>query len=288
MTGPNFVSISRRPLDFEDYIDVARRHTGWIIGPTLGGLVLSIVIANFLPNTYVSRAIMQITPATISESIAVSVATQMLNDRVVQMQQEILSRNSLSQIINNPMLSLYASDLKHKPLDDVIEQMRQDVKIELAQVPGTGGKRASAFTIQFSYSDPLKAQQTVQAFVTKFNEANLNAQRTSTTSVRDFVNSELTQAKADLDQLDEQLTKFRIQHSGTLPEEAAINMTNLTSLQNQLGAVTESLAAADRNRLQVEAAISTAKVQLQTAEMLTTRTPMSAVQWHKRTKNCSL
>ena len=28
-----YIAVSRRPLDLEDYINVARRHSGWIAGP---------------------------------------------------------------------------------------------------------------------------------------------------------------------------------------------------------------------------------------------------------------
>ena len=40
--------VVRRPLDIEDYIDIARRHRGWILGPTFAALVLSVVGALIL------------------------------------------------------------------------------------------------------------------------------------------------------------------------------------------------------------------------------------------------
>ena len=64
--GSGYIAISRRALDLEDYIDVARRHVGWIVGPLYAGLVLSIAIAFLLPNVYKSEAVIQITPAQIS------------------------------------------------------------------------------------------------------------------------------------------------------------------------------------------------------------------------------
>ncbi len=91
-----YVAISRRTLDLEDYIDIARRHVGWIVGPTIGGIVVSIVVAFALPNVYISQAEMQITPAQISESIVKTTINQQLTERIMQMQQEILSRTSLS------------------------------------------------------------------------------------------------------------------------------------------------------------------------------------------------
>src|SRR3569832_950174 len=103
----SYVAISRRPLDLEDYIDVARRHVSWIMGPMLAGTVLATVIAFMLPNVYVSQAEMQITPAQISESIVQTTINQQLNERIMQMENEILSRTSLSNIIQDPRLDLY-------------------------------------------------------------------------------------------------------------------------------------------------------------------------------------
>src|SRR5580658_2591443 len=106
----NYIAISRRTLDLEDYIDVARRHVSWIVGPLLAGIVISIVVAFALPNVYISQAEMQITPAQISESIVKTTINQQLNERIIQMQNEILSRTSLSAIIQDPRLDLYKAD----------------------------------------------------------------------------------------------------------------------------------------------------------------------------------
>ncbi len=55
-TPSNYVAISRRTLDMEDYIDVARRHVGWILGPAFAGLVVATVVALTMQNVYVSEA----------------------------------------------------------------------------------------------------------------------------------------------------------------------------------------------------------------------------------------
>ena len=47
----NYVSASRRQPDIEDYIDMLRRYRSWIIGPMFAGLVISVVVAFFWPDT---------------------------------------------------------------------------------------------------------------------------------------------------------------------------------------------------------------------------------------------
>ena len=62
--GPaqTFESVSRRPPDVEDYIDMLRRYRSWIVGPMFAGLVLATVVAFLWPDTYISTAVMRITP----------------------------------------------------------------------------------------------------------------------------------------------------------------------------------------------------------------------------------
>ena len=143
-TSPTgYVAISRRTLDLEDYIDVARRHVGWIMGPTFFGVVCSIVVAFVLPNTYVSQAEMQITPSQISPTIVQNTINQLLTDRIAQMENEILSRTSLSSIIQDPRLDLYKTERASQPLEDVIETMRtRDIKIQIVSLPSSSGNES--------------------------------------------------------------------------------------------------------------------------------------------------
>jgi succinoglycan biosynthesis transport protein ExoP len=248
----NYVAISRRTLDLEDYIDVARRHVSWIVGPMLAGIVIAIVVAFALPNVYISQAEMQITPAQISENIVKTTINQQLTERIMQMENEILSRTSLSNIIQDPRLDLYKSDRAGKPIEDVIEAMRTNIKIKIDALPGDGLRRASAFSIAFSYPDRTKAQQTVQALVTKFQDSNLTTQATQQKVVNNYVHDELSEAKVKLDQLNEQLTKFRVQNSGKLPEQSNLNVAQLTALQQQSTTINDGLNRLAQERVQLD------------------------------------
>lgn len=264
-----YVAISRRSLDIEDYIDIGRRHIGWILGPTFAGLVVSIVVAFMLQNTYISEAEMQITPAQISESIVPSTLNQQLTERIMQMENEILSRTSLSSIIQDPRLDLYKEDRAKVPIEDVIDNMRnKGISIQIVSLPGTMGRRASAFKVSFSYTDRYKAQAVVQTLITKFQDANLTSQRTQQNVLGDFVTDELNQAKANLDRLTEELTKFRVENQGKLPEQSQMNMSTLGSLQGQAGGINDALNRLDQQRVQLETHLATLNSQKDLAGLL--------------------
>jgi succinoglycan biosynthesis transport protein ExoP len=272
----SYVTISRRTLDLEDYIDIARRHMGWIVGPVLAGIVISIVAAFVLPNVYVSQAEIEITPATISESIVKTTVNQRLTERILQMEQEILSRTSLSAIIQDPHLDLYKSERASKPLEDVIESMRvNDIKISINSLPGDGSRSASAFTIRFFYPDRVKARDTVQALLTRFNESNLTTQRTQQTGTNSYVHDELTEATAKLNELTEQLNKFRAENSGKLPEQSQLNIASLTSLQQQSSTVNDSLNRLEQEKVQLETHLQTLNGQIELFNMFDKESPPS-------------
>src|SRR5215471_5293633 len=105
MASPqNSVTISRRPPDVEDYIDMFRRYRSWIVAPMFLGLVASVVVAFLWPDTYISTAVMRITPQQIPEKLVPSVINSQMAERIAQMQTEILSRSSLAEIIQKPSL----------------------------------------------------------------------------------------------------------------------------------------------------------------------------------------
>src|SRR5271165_4616524 len=142
------ISISRRALDIEDYIDIARRHMSWIIGPLYAGIAISTIVAFFLPNVYVSRAMLRITPSQIPENLVPATFNQQMEARISQMWQEVISRSSLSDLIQRPTLDLYKSERNRKPLEDVIEEMKtKDIRLEMLGLQQQAGKPNSAFAI---------------------------------------------------------------------------------------------------------------------------------------------
>src|ERR1700681_1740783 len=106
----NFVTVTRRPPGVEDYIYMFRCSRSCLIGPLFAGLVVSVVVAFLWPDTYVSQAVMRITPQQISDRLVPTVVNMQMQQRLQQMQQEILSRGSLSELIQRPSLDLYRKE----------------------------------------------------------------------------------------------------------------------------------------------------------------------------------
>ena len=61
-----------------------RRYRSWIIGPTFAGLVIATVVAFIWPDTYVSTAVMRITPQQVPDKLEPTMVTTLLADRLQQ------------------------------------------------------------------------------------------------------------------------------------------------------------------------------------------------------------
>src|SRR5579872_2653432 len=165
-------SVSRRALDVEDYIDIVRRHKGWIFGPFLFCVVVSVVGVYMWPDSYVSQAVVKITPQQIPESMVQSSINQAMYDRITSMEQEILSRTELTNIIRN--YGLYPREISRMPVEDVIEVMKKNITITpIAGANPNNERTIPAFAVQFSYSDRIQAQKVVENLVSRFIDANV-------------------------------------------------------------------------------------------------------------------
>lgn len=261
-----YVSISRRPPDIEDYIDILRRHRAWIVGPAFLGLVVSVIVAFLWPDTYVSRAVLSISPPQVPQGLMPVELSYQMAERVTQLQQSILSRTSLSEMIQRPALNLYAEDRRKKPLEDVVEQMRRNIGVFPIDYQLRGG-RVTAFQISFAYGDRIKAQKVVDELVAKFMNQSASARNLVIKSTTRFLSSELQAAKERLDALDQQLSDFRVKNAGRLPEQVGVNLQNMNALQAQLGAVTEALNRDTQDKLLLQNTLNSLKTR---ASMLQT------------------
>src|SRR5580698_8119590 len=107
MAAPqNFVSVSRRPPDVEDYIDILRRYRSWVIGPTFAGLVISVVVACYLPNVYVCRAQMRIKPSVLPDDLLAAQSSGRMAERFRELRQDILGRDNLITLMTDPKLEI--------------------------------------------------------------------------------------------------------------------------------------------------------------------------------------
>lgn len=261
----DYLSPGRRALDVEDYIDIVRRHKGWIVGPAFAALVLAVVGAFLWPDTYISESTVQVVPPQVPERYVSSNVNSEMSQRIQAMAQEIISRPQLTTIITT--FDLYRRERESTPLEDVIEKMKRDISISPVGTLAIQNQRMpiSAFRVSFKYSDRFKAQKVTSDLVTRFineNTAKLYRQSAATT---DFLNDQWEASKKHLEEMEAKITAFRVKNAGRLPDQMGANLQSLQALQSQLMGVNDAISRTSQDKLLLENQVRIYRDQLRNA-----------------------
>jgi protein tyrosine kinase modulator len=279
-------SIPRRALDVEDYVDIVRRHKGWIFGPFLFTLVASVVGVYLWPDSYLSQAVVKIVPQQVPENMVQSAINQQMNDRINSMSQTILSRTTLTTIINN--FGLYQRERNSMPIEDLIEEMRKKISIlpvsALNAAGGSTGHTVPAFVVQFSYENRYLAQRVVQDLVSRFIDENIRNRSNASFQTTQFLKDQMDQAKKELDDNENKLAQFRMQNNGRLPDQMDSNMRQLMALQAQVTYLDTAISRSNQDKLQLEANLRIYKDQLSALSKEPTEIALSAAAVQKNEK----
>src|ERR1700681_139202 len=253
-------STPRRSLDLEDYIDIVRRHKGWIFGPFLFTLVASVVGVYLYPDSYVSQAVVKIVPQQVPQNMVQSAINQQMSDRINSMAQTIMSRTVLTTIINS--FGLYQRERSRMPIEDVIELMKKNIAIQPVASSTGAADRIPAFAVSFSYENRLLAQRVVQDLVSRFIDENIRNRSNATFQTTQFIKDQLEDAKKELNAAEDKVASFRMQNNGRLPDQVDSNMRQLAAAQSQAAYLSARISSANQEKLQMESNIRIMKDQL--------------------------
>ncbi len=136
----------------------------------LAGAMAAAGVSFVVPTRYESSAVLRLTRQQ---------GAQPSPDNLPEMKEDVLSHGSLLQLIQKPSLDLYKSERQSLPLEDIVEQMRDDIQVQpLPMAPGSSGSGSgSAFRVSFAYPDQVKARAVVRELVTRFAEQNVTISR---------------------------------------------------------------------------------------------------------------
>lgn len=256
------LSVPRRPFDFEDFVDIFRRNVRWLLAPAFAGLVVATVVAYMMDDTYVSTALIRVTPQQISPELVQNFTSQDVAERISGMSQTILSHNALSSLITS--YGLYKNDVKSEPLEDVIDKMHKAIRIAPVGGSSMKDKFLPVMQVKFSYPDRYTAQKVCADLVSRFMNMSTQYVVETQQQAHEFLNDEVDQAKRELSQIDQKVSDFRAQHAGRLPEEMQMNMQEMNSLDNRLSALAEAANRNSERRMLLENELHIAKDRLAT------------------------
>ncbi len=263
MQATDSFEVSRRAPDFEDFVDMARRHKTWILGPLWAGIVVSTVVAFLWPDTYVSSALIRVTSSQVPDRFVQANLNQLLSERISAIAQGVLSRSTLTNIIQTH--DLYPRERRRVPMEDIIEQMRsKHIRIGAMNVQ-QGNRSVGAFPISFQYENRYLAQKVTTDIVSRLINENERETINQSQTTTEFLTQEVEKAKQRLDEIENKLADFKIKNAGTLPDDQGVNFAAMNSLDQRIGQLNASISRVNQDKLLMESNLRILREQLQKA-----------------------
>jgi protein tyrosine kinase modulator len=225
-----------------DYAAMAWRRRWIIVASLIVCGYAALVVSSSLPDMFQSEMLIQVVPQRVPDNYVRSTVTMRTEDRLNTLTQQVLSRTALEALIRQ--MNLYPEQLQVRPLQDVIASMRSSIKV----VPViTNGQGADAFFVRFSYPDRAIATRVTEKLGALFIDLNAQDRGDLAQATDEFLESQLNETRAKLEEQEQKLEKFRQQNAGRLPTQLNFNMQAMQNTQMSIQALVESLAR-DRDR----------------------------------------
>ena len=241
-------------------VRMAWKHKGAILAGTvaLSGVAAWVVLQ--LPNVYRAEAVVLVDSQKIPEKYVASTVQVTLQDSVNAISQKVLNINRLQGIIDE--FHLYEDQRKLKTADELVEHVRKDLSITLER--GLGGGHSGAIRIAFDGSSATVVAGVVARVTELFVQENVRTREQRAAGTSDFIELQLQQSKKRLEEQETNLSRYKVQWAGELPQQETALLGALNRLQAELQANEEAINRAQQNKTMLESTLRFAETSLAT------------------------
>ena len=244
---------STGPHSLRHYSDLILRRRRSMFLAFFATWAIACALAWLLPARYRSDATILIHKPTVPKQYVVP---NIESDPQVQLEtltREILSRTRLQRIIND--FNLYSGGFAALFTSDPVQRMRQDIQIDQVLTPSKPPQLAG-FTISYSGYDSRLVQTVTSRLTSLFIEENLQAREKQSEHTTAFLDEQLQDARADVEEQVKRVKRFKAQFVGHLPGELQSNLQILNGLQIRLQQASERLGHSEQQKLYFSSMLS--------------------------------
>lgn len=246
MPGVKADAFAEPGLSPADFRQILNRRRWSLLLPSIGIILLSVLVALLLPPVYKSSSTILIEEQEIPADFVMTTVTSYVEQRLQSINQRIMSTTRLLEIIQR--FDLYAEERDKKTTEEIVEIMREDVQLApiSTEVMDRRTGRATAATIAFTLSfEGQESPQTVLNVATQlaslFLEENLKVRERQAQETFQFLEDETQRVRTQLDAIEDKIATFKGQHINQLPELLQSNLQTLDLLERTIERYSEQL-----------------------------------------------
>jgi polysaccharide chain length determinant protein (PEP-CTERM system associated) len=242
-------------LTIEDYKAILRRRIWIIVIPAAVLAISAYAVSLFLPSRYTSETVVLVEEPAVPENFVKSVIGGDVNQRLATMQEQILSRTRLQQIIEK--FGLDKGESRQFSMEEIVARLRNSITVSAVRpMAETRANGLPGFTVSVTAREAALAQKICEEITSFFMQQNLFLREKRSEDTTDFLTKLLNDAKARLDAQDAKLADFQRHYMGELPDETQTNFTLLSGMSSQLEASSQALSRAHQDKIFTESMLS--------------------------------
>ena len=189
-----------------------------------------IAVVAGLPSVYRATTVVRVEPNRPSHELVQPTVTQLIEDRLKTVRQELLSRPILERTIAE--LNIYPKLREQKGMEAAVEELRRDLDVKV--------EGENAFELQVTGNDPELAAKVANRLPELYAEETLVIRERQAQLAATLYDEEIARLDKELTARDAQITSFKVSHLGELPEQLEANMRGLERVMGQLTAKAEA------------------------------------------------
>ena len=219
-----------RDSGFDLALAILRRRKWVALTALAATLSLALPFVVYLPDVYRAEATVIIENPDASSAFVHGPMPD-LETRLITIQQELLSRSRLTDLI--AQLNLYPGPRRRASMEALVQRLRRDVHVELSR---SDRGRATTIGLKISYIglDPRSAAAVPNTLATLYVDENTKIRERQTAQMAEFLKTQLKGVRQAVDVQQARLNGFKEGHAGQLPEQLSMNMVALERLNERL------------------------------------------------------
>ncbi len=222
-------------------------------------LTAAVVMIMALPDLYESSAVVLVDRQQVPEAFVRPTVTSELEIRLHSISQEILSRSRLEALVAR--MGLYPELKDRAPVDEAVNRLRRDIRLDLNRADSGGRGTTTAFTISYRGADPQTVAVVTNTVASFYIEENLKARERQATGTAEFLRVQLVDVKKRLDEQEARNSELQRRYLGELPQQMQSNLAGLESLNVQLRMNNDSVVRLLERRDQLATQLEVAKAE---------------------------
>jgi polysaccharide chain length determinant protein (PEP-CTERM system associated) len=270
-------SMEAAEYNFNDYLEILKRRKWSLIVPGIGVFLLAVLIAILLPSIFKSTATILIEQQDISAQMVMSSETGYAEQRLQTINKRIMSSSRLLELIGK--FNLYPDLKDKKTTDEILEEMRKDVALEMLNTEvmdrrtGRPATVTTAFTLSYSGKNPQTVHQVANALTTMFLNENLQVGEKKAAETATFFEAEMEKVRSELAVVESRVAAFKEKNLNSLPDLLPVNMQSLAGAESTAQQLSQQLRGLTEKAQYLEIQLSNTSPLIQRPDSIANLTP---------------